>query len=59
MMKANLVCDVRGVPEVLAAARRALAALLRAAAEDESADVAAFARRVAADFEAGVGEHDG
>jgi hypothetical protein len=54
-LRASLVMDVRGVPEVLAAARLELARLLREAAQDESREVAAFAHRVAADFEAGGG----
>lgn len=58
-LRADLVMDVRGVPEVLAAARQELAQALREAAQDESPEVAAFAHRVAAAFECGQGEADG
>lgn len=49
----RLELDVRGVPELLFVARCELAKLLREAALDEGAEVAAFAERVAAAFEAG------
>ena len=55
-VRASLELDVRGVPEVLQAARRELAQLLRDQALDEGPEVAAFAERVAAAFEAGQGE---
>lgn len=58
-VRAQLVMDVRGVPEILAAARQELAQLLREAAQDEGPEVAAFAHRVAAEFEVGVQEVDG
>jgi len=58
-IKAKLVMDVRGVPEILAAARHELAKVLREAAQDESPEVAAFAQRVAAAFESGQKDGDG
>lgn len=52
-VRASLVLDVTGMPEVIAAARREMARLLREAAQDEGAEVASFAARIAAAFEAG------
>lgn len=54
MAIANLTIDVKGMPEVVWAARRELAKLLRAEAEAETSNAVAAKLRVIADrFEAG------
>ena len=52
-VRGELVVHVEDMPEVIAGLRREMAQLLRDAGEDEGPEVAAFARRVAAAFEAG------
>lgn len=52
-VRASIVMDVKNMPEVISAARREMAQLLRQAGEDEGPEVSAFANRIAAAFEAG------
>ena len=52
-VRGELVVRLADAPEILSGLRHEMAQLLRDAAEDEGPEVAAFAQRVAAAFEAG------